>query len=66
MDVFCLTVGLLASIFCLVLWCLMARIEAETRHVDVFAHVMLYVVGFVGLCLLVFGSVHVLLTLMGR
>lgn len=66
MGVFCLTVGLVASIFCLVLWCVMARIEAETRSIDVFARVMLYVVGFVGLCLLVFGGVHVLLSLMGR
>ena len=66
MDVFCLTVGLLASIVCLVLWCVITRIEAETRYVDVFARVMLYVVGFVALCLLVFGGVHVLLSLMGR
>ncbi len=65
MSVFCLTVGLLASIVCLVFWRILVDIEVELNYRDPFARLMLYVLGFVSLCLDVFGSVSVLRVLTG-
>lgn len=65
MEVYCLTVGLLASIVCLVFWRILVGIEAELNYTDPFARLMLYVLGFVSLCLDVFGSVGVLRVLTG-
>lgn len=60
MGVYCLTVGVLASTVCLWFWHVLVRLETELNYTDPFARLMLYVLGFVSLCLDVFGSVSVL------